>query len=93
MTHQSVEEAALRLLRALNERQAHGREDASVIPSWQEAQDAGLGFGSYLYDAAMTYLVDAGALVPDPAFPDVVGGSEPGVAFKLTRVGLGMLEL
>lgn len=40
-----VEEAARRLLRALSEHQAHGREDAAVKPG-EEAMDAGLRPGS-----------------------------------------------
>ena len=48
-----VEEAARRLLRALNENQAHGREVAAVKPGEQEASDAGLRPGSSLYRAAV----------------------------------------
>jgi hypothetical protein len=48
-----VEEAARRLLRALNENQAHGREGAPVKPGEQEAHDAGLRPGSSLYRSAI----------------------------------------
>jgi hypothetical protein len=60
-----VEGAAQRLLRALNENQAHGREGAVVEPGEQEARDAGLRPGSSLYRAAVWWLLDKGALVPD----------------------------
>jgi hypothetical protein len=48
-----VEGAAQRLLRALNENQAHGREGAVVEPGEQEARDGGLRPGSSLYRAAV----------------------------------------
>ena len=48
-----VERAARRLLQALNENQAHGREGAVVEPGEQEARDAGLRPGSSLYRAAV----------------------------------------
>jgi hypothetical protein len=60
-----VEGAAQRLLRALNENQAHSREGAVVEPGEQEARDAGLRPGSSLYRAAVWWLLDKGALVPD----------------------------
>ena len=61
----NVEEAARRLLWALNEHQAHDREGATVKPGDQEARDAGLRPGSPFYRAAIWWLLDAGALVPD----------------------------
>jgi hypothetical protein len=48
-----VEGVARRLLRALNENQAHDREGAEVEPGEQEARDAGLRPGSPLYRAAV----------------------------------------
>ena len=48
-----VEGAAQRLLRALNENQAYGREGAVVEPGEQEARDAELRPGSSLYRAAV----------------------------------------
>ena len=48
-----IEEAARRLLRALSEHQAHGREGAAVKPGEEEAMVAGLRPGSHLYRAAV----------------------------------------
>jgi hypothetical protein len=48
-----IEDAARRLLWALNENQAHGREGAKVEPGEQEAHDAGLRPGSILYRSAV----------------------------------------
>jgi hypothetical protein len=61
-----VEGAAQRLLRALNENQAHGREGAVVEPGEEEARDAGLRPGSSLYCAPMWWLLDKGASSPGP---------------------------
>ena len=90
-----VEEAAQRLLWALNENQAHGREGAVVKPGEQEARDAGLRPGSSLYRAAVWWLLDKGALVPDresnEGLRNVAGAQHRDFAFKLTRHGLEML--
>ena len=58
-----VEGAAQRLLRALNENQAHGHEGSPVKPGEEEAIDAGLRPGSTLYRAAVWWLLDQEALV------------------------------
>ena len=90
-----VEEAARRLLRALNENQAHGREGAVVQPGEHEAHDADLGPGSILYRSAVWWLLDKGALVPDresnEGLRNVAGAQHRDFAFKLTRHGLDML--
>ena len=90
-----VEEAARRLLRALNENQAHGREGAVVKPGEQEARDAGLRLGSSLYRAAVWWLLDKGALVPDresnEGLRNVAGAQHRDFEFKLTPYGLEML--
>ena len=90
-----VEEAAQRLLWALNENQAHGREGAVVKPGEQEARDAGLRLGSSLYRAAVWWLLDKGALVPDreatERLRNAAGAQHRDFAFKLTRHGLDML--
>ena len=91
-----VEEAARRLLRALNENQAHGREGAVVEPGEQEARDAGLRPGSSLYRAAVWWLLDKGALVPDreanARARNAAGAQHGDFAFRLTRRGLEMLR-
>ena len=91
-----VEEAARRLLRALNENQAHGREGAVVEPEAEETRDAGLRPGSSLYRAAMWWLLDKGALVPDreanERLRNTVGAQHRDFAFRLTRRGLDILR-
>jgi hypothetical protein len=91
-----VEKAARLLLRALNENQAHGREGTEVKPGEEEARDAGLRPGSTLYRAAVWWLLDKGALVPDQEsnerLRNAVGAQHHDFAFKLTRYGLEMLR-
>jgi hypothetical protein len=92
----NVEEAAIRLLKALNEHQAHDREGAAVQPGDQEARDARLRPGSPLYRAAVWWLLDVGALVPDEEaneqLRNAVGAQHRGFVFKITRHGLDMLR-
>jgi hypothetical protein len=92
----NLEEAAQRLLWALNEHQAHDREGATVQPGDQEAQDAGLRVSSTHYRAAIWWLLDVGALVPDEEtneqLRNAVGAQHRGFAFKITRRGLNMLR-
>jgi hypothetical protein len=91
-----VEGAAGRLLLALNVNQAHGREGAVVEPGEQEARDAGLRPGSSLYRAAMWWLLDKGALVPDreanARARNAAGAQHRDFAFRITRHGLDMLR-
>jgi hypothetical protein len=91
-----VEGAARQLLWALNENQAHGREGAEVEPGEQEASDAGLRPGSHLYRAAVWWLLDNDALVPDreanERLRNTVGAQHHDFAFRLTRRGLDMLR-
>jgi hypothetical protein len=91
-----VEEAARRLLRALSEHQAHGREGAAVKPGEEEAMSAGLRPGSHLYRAAVWWLLDNEALVPDreanERLRNTVGAQHRDFAFKITRRGLDMLR-
>ena len=91
-----VEGAARRLLRALNENQAHGREGAVVEPGEQEAHDAGLRPESILYRSAVWWLLDKGALVPDRKANErarnAAGAQHRDFAFKITRGGLNMLR-
>ncbi len=91
-----VEEAARRLLRAMNENQAHGRESAVVEPGEQEARDAGLRPGSTLYRAAVWWLLDQEALVPDREVNErarnAAGAQHRNFTFKITRRGLAMLR-
>ena len=87
-----IRQKALRLLRAVNERQAEGRVGAAVLPA-NAAPHAGLVPNSGEYDTALSYLVDEGALVADEAPADVEGHAPPGsIRFKLTRTGVDMLR-
>ena len=92
----NVEGAARRLLRALNENQAHGREGAAVKLGEEEARDVGLRPGSHLYRAAVWWLLDNGALVPDreanARVKNTAGAKHRDFAFRLTRRGLDMLR-
>jgi hypothetical protein len=91
-----VEEAARRLLRAMNENQAHDREGAAVKPGEEEAIDAGLRPGSTLYRAAVWWLLDMEALVPDREANErarnAAGAQHGEFTFRITRRGLGMLR-
>ena len=91
-----IEEAARRLLRAMSEHQAHGREGAAVKPGEEEAMVAGLRPGSHLYRAAVWWLLDNDALVPDreanERLRNTVGAQHHDFAFRLTRHGLDMLR-
>ncbi len=92
-----VEEAARRLLRALNENQAHGRKGAMVeLGEEEEAMGAELRPGSRLYRAAVWWLLDNDALVPDreanERLRNAPGAQHHDFAFRLTRRGLDMLR-
>jgi hypothetical protein len=91
-----VEEAARRLLQALSEHQAHSREGAVVKLGEEEARDVGLRQGSHLYRAAVWWLLDNDALVPDreanERLRNTVGAQHHDFAFRLTRHGLDMLR-
>jgi len=80
----AVEEAARRLLWALNENQAHGREGAEVEP------------GSILYRSAVWWLMDTGSLAPDreanARARNASGAQHGDFAFRITRGGLDMLR-
>ena len=86
----------LRLLRIINDTQAHGQEGARAYPP-RAAQEAGLEVGSERYEQAMAYLVEQAALLGDArmAFHDEdVGDRHPrGYALYLfTRRALKLLD-
>ena len=54
----------LRLLRTINDTQAHGQEGARAYPP-RAAQEAGLEVGSERYEAAIAYLLEQAALRRD----------------------------
>jgi hypothetical protein len=66
---------AMRLLMAVNARQAHGRVGSIVVPS-AAAREAGLRPGTERYEEAVWRLLVGGAL-------EVDGSAPPGVAARL----------
>ena len=86
----NVEEAARRLLKALNEHQAHDREGATVQPGDREARDARLRPGSPPLPCSC--LVVAGYEEANERLRNAVGAQHRGFAFKITRHGLDMLR-
>jgi hypothetical protein len=85
------------LLRLLNERQAKGSTDATVMPDYVMAADAGLGsHDSEGCGAALGRLVDAGLLEPanriNEQFSTLVGRPDYGFAYKITPRGMSLLQ-
>ena len=85
----------LRLLRTINQTQAHGEEGARADPT-KAAHQAGLDIGSERYQDAMAYLVEQAALLGDAhmAFGDDVGDQHPHgyASYFFTRRALTLLE-
>jgi hypothetical protein len=88
--------ALIRLLRALNDNQAHGREDATVVIGTSEQQAAGMVRGSPLYDKVMQRAQEERFLVyeEDSATARARGGEASGdlVPYRFTRDALEMLR-
>jgi hypothetical protein len=85
----------LRLLRTINDTQAHGEEGAGANPT-RAAHEAGLEVGSERYENAMAYLIEQAALLGDArtVFGDDVGDQHPHgfVFYFFTRRALTLLE-
>ena len=87
--------ALIALLRALNDNQAHGREDATVVIGTAEQQAAGIVRGSPLYDKVMQRAQEERFLVYDEesataqAPNSAAGALEP---YKFTHDALEMLR-
>jgi hypothetical protein len=84
----------LRLLRTINDTQAHGEEGAQADPT-RAAQEAGLDVGSERYQDAMAYLIEQAALLADArlAFDGVGDQHINGYAsYFFTRRALTLLE-
>ena len=85
----------LRLLRTINNTQAHGQEGARVYPP-RAAQEAGLQMDSESFQDAMAYLVEQAALLGDEriALEEDVGDQHPhGYAlYFFTRRALKLLD-
>ena len=85
----------LRLLKAINDTQAHGEEGARADPS-RAAHEAGLALGCARYEDAIAYLIEQAALLGDArmAFGDDVGDQHPHgyASYFFTRRALVLLE-
>jgi hypothetical protein len=85
----------LRLLRTINQTQAHGEEGARADPT-RAAHQAGLDVGSERYQDALAYLIEQAALLGDAhmAFGDDVGDQHPHgyASYFFTRRALALLE-
>ncbi len=87
--------ALIRLLQALNDNQAHGEEDATVVIGTAELQAAGVVRGSPLYDKVMQRAQEERFLVYDEesataqASNSAAGALEP---YKFTHDALEMLR-
>jgi hypothetical protein len=85
----------LRLLRIINDTQAHGQEGARVYPP-RAAQEAGLQIGFERYEGAMAYLLEQAALLGDKriAFEKDVGDQHPHAyaLYFFTRRALKLLD-
>ena len=95
-----VRHKALQSLGLLNEHIAKGLTSVPIRPDEQMVADAGLGHrGSDLYDAAIQWLLDDGALQLDRQSRDLGSDSPPGGAsthgtafFNITLHGLQLLR-
>ena len=85
----------LRLLKAINDTQAHGEEWARADPK-RAAHEAGLDLGSARYQDAMAYLIEQAALLGDAHLYscDAVGTLHPHgyASYFFTRRALVLLE-
>jgi hypothetical protein len=85
----------LRLLKAINDTQAHRQQGARVDPS-RAAHQAGLDLGSARYEDALAYLIEQAALLGEAhlAFGDDVGALHPHgyASYFFTRRALKLLE-
>jgi hypothetical protein len=83
----------LRLLRTINDTQAHGEEGARADPT-RAAQEAGLDVGSERYQDAMAYLIEQAALLGDEHTAFDVGDPHPHgyASYFFTRRAVKLLE-
>jgi hypothetical protein len=83
----------LRLLRTINDTQAHGEEGARADPP-RAAHEAGLDVGSERYQAAMAYLIEQAALLADENTAFDVSDQHPHgyASYYFTRRAVKLLE-
>ena len=85
---------ALRLLRAIDAQQAHGRVGASVF-AFAAARSAGLRPGTERFEEALWQLVWEGALTVDEHVPTEVAARLPfgRAPYRLAPAAVGLLEM
>jgi hypothetical protein len=76
----------LRLLRTINDTQAHGQEGVRADPT-RAARKAGLDVGSERYQAAMAYLIEQAALLADENTPSMLATNTPTVTLPTSSPG------
>ena len=83
----------LRLLRSINDTQAHGQEGARADPT-RAAHEAGLDVGSERYQDAMAYLIEQAALLADENTAFDVGDQHPHgyASYFFSRRAVKLLE-
>jgi hypothetical protein len=83
----------LRLLRTIDDTQAHGEEGARADPT-RAAHEAGLDVGSERYQGAMAYLIEQAALLADEHTAFDVGDQHPHgyASYFFTRRAVKLLE-
>jgi hypothetical protein len=83
----------LRLLRIINDTQAHGQEGARADPT-RAAHEAGLDVGSERYQDAMAYLIEQAALLADENTAFDVGDQHPHgyASYFFSRRAVKLLE-
>ena len=83
----------LRLLRTINDTQAHGQEGARADPT-RAAHEAGLDVGSERYQDAMAYLIEQAALLADENTAFDVGDQHPHgyASYFFSRRAVKLLE-
>ncbi len=84
---------AVRLLRAINMEQAHGRVGSSVF-AFAAAQSAGLEPGTQRYEEALWHLVWEGALTVNECVPPEIVARLPfgRAPYRLAPMAIRMLE-
>ena len=92
MSTYQAEGDALRLLRAIDARQAHGRVGASVF-AFAAAYSAGLRPGTERFEEALWHLVWEGALTVDEHVPTEVAARVPfgRAPYRLAPAAVGLL--
>jgi hypothetical protein len=89
-----AQDDAVRLLRAINMEQVHGRA-GSLVYAFAAARSAGLHPGTERYEEALWYLVWEGALTVAEHIPLEIAARLPfgRAPYRLTPAGVRLLEM